>query len=443
MTRRLIERQEILLGSQTVLLKLNQLRAQARRHPARVFTTLHHLVDIDFLREAYRRTRKEAAPGADKVTAKDYAEHLNGNLASLLQRYKEGRYVAPFVRRVWIDKEDGSQRPTGIPAFEDKILQRAIAMILSAIYEIDFYDFSYGFRETRGAHQAIKAVREGCYNAKVSTIIDADVSKFFDKMPHGRSREIVRLRIKDGKIIQLIGKGLKAGVVEEGSITYPSCGSPQGGVISPLIANIFPDHVLDDWFVNQAQPKLKGSSFLVRFADDFIIGCQNKEDAQKLMRVLPKRFAKFGLTIHPDKRKMVHFQWPSRFSKKRGTGTFDFLGFTHYWGMSRNGNWVVKRQTMRKRQARAMRSIYTYGKDNRHESVKTQLKGLRVKLFGLYGYYGIRCNYRSLWMLYQHARDCWRKWLSRRSHKGFINWDKFEQFLKIWILPEPKITKMV
>ncbi|MEE8056481.1 MAG: reverse transcriptase domain-containing protein [Pseudomonadales bacterium] len=221
------------MRSQTVSLKLYQLREQARQHPEWVFTTLHHLVDVDFLREAYRRTRKDAAPGDDRVTAQVYAKHLDHNLESLHKRYREGSYVAPLVRRVWIDKEDGSQRPIGIPAFEDKILQRAIAMILSAIYEIDFYDFSYGFREKRGAHHAIKSVRDGCYQAKVSTIIDADVSKFFDNMPHDRIREILRMRVNDGKILQLIGRWLKAGVVEDGSISYPSCGSPQGGVITP------------------------------------------------------------------------------------------------------------------------------------------------------------------------------------------------------------------
>ena len=431
------------MGSLTVSLKLYQLREQAKQHPERVFTTLHHLVDVDFLREAYRRTRKDAAPGADKVTAEDYAKHLESNLESLYKRYKEGNYVAPLVRRVWIDKEDGSQRPIGIPAFEDKVLQRAIAMILSAIYEIDFYDFSNGFREKRGAHDAIKSVRDGCYQAKVSEIIDADVSKFFDDMPHDRIREILRLRVNDGKIIQLIGRWLKAGVVEDDGVSYPACGSPQGGVISPLIANIFLHHVLDEWFVKQVQPKLKGRSFLVRFADDFILGCEVEADARKIMRVLPKRFGKYGLTIHPDKSKTVHFRWPSRYSKKSNTGTFDFLGFTHYWGRSRNGNWVVKRQTMRKRQARVMRSIYVYCRENRHESVMTQLKGLNIKLRGIYNYYGIRCNYRPLWMIYQHTRTCWRKWLSRRSHTGFITWEKFEKFLKIWKLPEPKITKMV
>ena len=258
------------LRSPTVSLKLSRLRAHARQHPEWVFTTLHHLIDVDFLREAYRQTRKDSAPGADKVTAQGYAADLDANLTSLLKRFREGSYVAPFVRRVWIDKEDGTQRPIGIPSFEDKVLQRAVAMLLSAIYETDFHDFSYGFREKRSAHDAIKSVRESCYQAKVSTIIDADVSKFFDKMPHDRIREILRLRINDGKILQMIGKWLKAGVVENDSVVYPSCGSPQGGVISPLVANIFLHHALDEWFVGQAQPKLMGRSFIVRFADDCV-----------------------------------------------------------------------------------------------------------------------------------------------------------------------------
>lgn len=431
------------LGLLTVSLKLCQLREQAREHPARVFTTLHHLIDIEWLTEAYHRTRKDAAAGVDEVTAADYAADLEGNLASLYARYKEGTYVAPPVRRVWIDKDDGSQRPIGIPAFEDKVLQRAVAMLLSAIYEVDFFDFSYGFREKRGAHHAIYAVREGCIKEKVETIIDADVSKFFDQMPHERIREILRLRVNDGKIVRLIGKWLNAGVVAKEGVHHPACGSPQGGVISPLIANILLHHVLDQWYVEQVRPRLTGRNFLVRYADDFIIGCERAEDARRLMDVLPKRFAKFGLTIHPDKSKAIRFKWPSKFSDKTGTGTFDFLGFTHYWAKSRNGNWVIKRQTMRKRQAKAMRNLYLYCRNNKHEPVREQYQTLCAKLRGLYGYYGIRCNYRPLWMLYQHVRDCWRRWLGRRTRDGYISWNKFEQFLNVWKLPVPRITKMV
>ena len=253
------------MRSPTVSLKLCQLREQAQAHPDRVFTTLHHLIDVDFLREAYRRTNKKAAAGVDEVTAAQYAAHLEENLNDLYRRYREGRYVAPCVKRVWIEKEDKSQRPIGIPAFEDKILQSAIAMLLGAIYEVDFYDFSYGFRPGRSAHDALKSVRDACYEEKVSVIIDADVSKFFDNMPHDRIREILRLRVNDGKIIGLIGKWLNAGVLEKDSIHYPACGSPQGGSISPMIANIFLHHVLDEWYVEQAKPQLKGRSFLIRF----------------------------------------------------------------------------------------------------------------------------------------------------------------------------------
>ncbi|MBB3062833.1 reverse transcriptase domain-containing protein, partial [Microbulbifer rhizosphaerae] len=229
---------------------------------------MHHLIDVDFLREAYRQLNKQSAAGVDGVTVEEYSANLELNLADLYQRYREGSYVAPPVRRVWIEKEDKSQRPIGISALEDKILQRAVAMLLGAIYEIDFYDFSYGFREKRSAHDAIKALRDSCIREKASVIIDADISKFFDTMPHDRIREILRLRINDGKTMRLIGKWLKAGVVEKDNIHYPDCGSPQGGSISPMIANIFLHHVLDDWYVKQVRPRLTGRSFLVRFADD-------------------------------------------------------------------------------------------------------------------------------------------------------------------------------
>ncbi len=431
------------LGSQTVLTKLHQLSEQARAHPDWVFTTLHHLIDVDFLMEAYRLTRKDAAAGVDGITAKHYAENLETNLNSLYQRYKSGCYKAPPVKRVWIEKEDKSQRPIGIPAFEDKILQRAIAMLLGAIYEIDFYDFSYGFRPKRSAHGALKSIRDACIKTQVNTIIDADVSKFFDKMPHRNIHDILRKRINDGKIHRFIGKWLNAGVVEKENIHYPDCGSPQGGCISPLIANIFLHHVLDEWFEKEVKPRLKGKSFLVRFADDFVVGCERETDGQRVMDVLPKRFAKYGLTVHPEKTKKIRFKWEHRSVQQSGNGTFDFLGFTHYWAKSRQGNWIIKRKTMRKRQARAMRNLYVYCRNEKHSSVKEQYKNLCSKLHGLYNYYGIICNYRMLLMLYEHTKKCWRKWLGRRTRDGDINYEKFGKFLDHWVLPRPRITKRV
>ncbi|MCP4753755.1 MAG: group II intron reverse transcriptase/maturase, partial [Proteobacteria bacterium] len=383
------------------------------------------------------------AAGIDGVTAKEYAADLEVNLNDLYRRYREASYKAPPVKRVWIEKEDKSQRPIGIPAFEDKILQRAVAMLLNAIYENDFFDFSYGFREKRGAHDAIKSIREACYRERVEAIIDADVGKFFDAMPHDWIREILRRRVNDGRIIRFIGKWLNAGVVEKDNIHYPSCGSPQGGVISPLIANIFLHNVLDEWYVTQVGPRLKGRSFPIGFADDFVIGCENESDGRRLMDVLPKRFEKHGLRTHPDKSKMVRFKWVGRSEGKSGNGTFDFLGFTHYWSKSRNGNWVVKRMTARKRHRRALRNIILYCRNNKHEPVAEQYKDLCSKLRGLYNYYGIRGNYGLLLSVYMHAGESWRRWLGRRSRNGFISWEKFSAFLEVWKLPRLRITQMV
>jgi RNA-directed DNA polymerase len=408
-----------------------------------MFTTLHHLIDVEFLWEAYRRTHKGAAAGIDEITAQDYAADLEANLQALYRRYRAGSYKAPPVRRVWIAKENGKQRPIGIPALEDKILQRAIAMLLSAIYEIDFHDFSYGFREQRSPHQAIKAVRDACQREKTGTIIDADISQFFDHMPHHQIRKLLQKRINDGHILRLIGKWLNAGVIDEGRIHYPDCGSPQGGVISPLIANIFLHHVLDEWYVTQARPRLRGRSFLIRFADDFILGCESEQDADRLMQVLPKRFARYGLTLHPEKSKTIRFQRPGKAAVKSGNGTFDFLGFTHYWGKSRRGHWVIKRQTMRKRQARAMRNLHLYCRNHKHDPVEEQHSILCSKLRGLYQYYGIICNYRPLLMLYEHVRSSWRRWLGRRTRDGYISWKKFEVFLQDWKLPRPRIMARV
>ena len=431
------------MRSQTVSTKLHQLREQACKHPTRVFTTLHHLIDKDFLYEAYLQTRKDAAAGVDGVTAQDYTENLDTNLESLYERFKTGSYKAPPVKRVWIEKEDRSQRPIGIPAFEDKILQRALAMLLGAIYENDFYDFSFGFRPKRSAHGALKYLRDGCHKTGVSTIIDADVSKFFDKMPHQQIHDILRKRINDGKVHQLIGKWLNAGVVEKENIHYPDCGSPQGGCISPMIANVFLHHVLDDWFEKEVKPRLKGNSFLVRFADDFVLGCESEIDGNRVMEVLPKRFERFGLTIHPDKTKKIRFKQEHRNVQKSENETFDFLGFTHYWAKSRKGNWVIKRKTMRKRQACAMRNLYVYCRNNKHNAIKEQYRSLCSKLHGLYNYYGIICNYRMLLVLYEHTKKCWCKWLGRRTRDGDINYDKFEKFLCYWFLPRPRITKSV
>jgi RNA-directed DNA polymerase len=273
------------LRSPTVTPKLQRIAAQAARDSERVFTTLAYLIDEDFLREAYRHTRKSSAPGIDGVTAEAYAEHLDENLRDLHERLRSGRYQAAPVERVWIEKEDGSQRPIGKPVFEDKIVQRAVAMLLEAIYEQDFLDCSYGFRPGRSPHAALHELRERCMNEGRGWIVDADVSGYFDSIDRTCLREVLRKRVNDGSILRLIGKWLRAGVMDHGELTHPETGVVQGGVISPVLANIFLHHVLDEWFEREVQPRLKGRSFLTRFADDFVIGCELEADAQKIMGV--------------------------------------------------------------------------------------------------------------------------------------------------------------
>ena len=351
-----------------------QIAKQAREYPERAFTSLVHLMDVDFLGEAYRKTRKDRSPGVDGITAKEYALRLEENLDNLHNRLRENRYKAPPVKRAWIAKDDGSQRPLGMPIFEDKIVQRAVSMLMSAAYEQDFYDFSFGFREGYSPHQAVKEVRKKCNNLNFHWIVDADVSGFFDNLDHGILREIIQKRINDGGLIRLIGKWLKAGVLDGDVLIYPKKGTPQGGVISPLLANIFLHQVLDEWYVKMIRPRLKGRSFLIRFADDFIIGCELEEDAQRIIAVLPKRFNRFNqIAVHPKKTKLVDFRPPNR-GKESGneTHTFDFLGFTHYWVKSRKGSWVIKRKTTAKRVRRAMKSIWVWCRDHRHYNMPEQ-----------------------------------------------------------------------
>ena len=432
-------------GSPTVSMKLRRIAKQAQHYPEMVFNNVFHLIDREFLLEAYRQTRKNSAPGVDKVTAEQYAENLDENLRDLHERLRDNRYVAPPVERVWIDKEDGKKRPIGKPCFEDKIVQRAVVMILEAIFEHDFHAFSHGFRKGHSQHRALHALREMCRKLNITWIVDADVSGFFDNLDWGHLREFIQQRVKDGGILRLIGKWLHAGVLEAGELRHPDKGTPQGGVISPMLANVFLHHVLDDWFVKDVQPRMKGRCFLIRFADDFIIGCELEADARRVMEVLPKRFDRFSLTIHPEKTVLIAFQRPpSRESSAPGKGTFDFLGFTHYWAKTRRGYWVIKRKTVRKRLRRFMKAIWIWCRENRHKPLQEQYRTLGSKLRGYYQYYGIRGNFKMLEAVFEYTERAWRYWLSRRSHKGHINWQKFVASVRDKLpLPKPKIIHRI
>lgn len=425
--------------------KLQRIAKLAHDVPELAFTTLAHHLDLAWMREAHRRTRKDGATGVDGQTAEQYAERLDENLLSLLDRVKSGTYRAPPVRRVHIPKGDGSQtRPIGIPTFEDKVLQRAVAMLLGAIYEEDFADFSYGFRPGRSAHQALEDLRDGMMAMSGGWIVEVDVRKFFDTVDHERLREIVRRRVRDGVILRLIGKWLNAGVLEGLELSYPDIGTPQGGVISPLLANIFLHDIVDVWFERDVLPRLSGRAGLVRYADDMVFGFELEEDAKRVFEVLPKRFGKYGLDLHPGKTRLVKFPrppWrrPKGVAKERG-GTFDFLGFTHYWGRSRDGKNVVKRRTAKDRFSRSLRRMKEWCRQHRHDSLRAQQEGLASRLLGHYGYFGITANITALKRLAHEVRRTWRKWLSTRSRDGRFSWARMDAMLKRFPLPAPRIV---
>jgi group II intron reverse transcriptase/maturase len=429
----------------TVSTSLQRIATLAQEAPQRVLTTLAHHIDVPFLKEAYRRTRKDGAVGVDGQTAQTYAKDLERNLESLLERFKSGVYAAPPVRRVYIPKDDGrSSRPLGIPSFEDKVLQRAVAMVLEAVYEQDFLDCSYGFRPKRSQHQALDALWHRTMETSGGWVISIDIEKYFDSINHRQLRGILDQRVRDGVIRRTIDKWLKAGVLENGCVSHADTGVPQGSGVAPLLSNLFLHVVLDTWFENVVKPRLKGKAVLVRFADDAIVLCTHERDARRMIAVLPKRFAKYGLTLHPEKTRVIPFRRPPlggrQADRKREPGSFNLLGFTHYWGRSRTGKWVVKRKTASARLSRALKRINTWCREHRHAKVSWQHQQLVRKLRGHDGYYGITGNMKGLKQFRLGVRDRWRKWLARRSQRSRIRWDQFEELLKHYPLPQGKIV---
>lgn len=426
-------------GFVTVFTKLRRIAVLARENPQMAFTSLNHCLDLELLREAFHKTRKDGAPGVDGQTWHDYEANLEANLRALLERAKSGSYQAPPVRRVYIPKGGSptEKRPIGIPTIEDKVLQRAVLMLLEPIYERDFYDCSFGFRRGRSAHDALDAFWQQAMNVRVQWVSEVDIRKCFDTLDHGHLRELLRLRVRDGVVLRLIGKWLKAGVLEEGLLSYPDAGSPQGGVASPLLANVYLHYVLDVWFHQVVLPRLKGQAFLVRYADDFVIAFTNEQDARRVQDVVPQRFAKYGLTVHPDKTRLLRFGRPRRKSVPRADrpGTFDFLGFTHYWGLSRQGAWVIKRKTASSRLRRAAQAISLWCQKNRHRPVKEQHTMLCQKLRGHFGYYGITGNSSRLNSFRTIATRIWYQWLSRRKRKPRPTWVWFTRLLERFPLP--------
>jgi RNA-directed DNA polymerase len=422
--------------------KLRRIAELASLRPKLVLTTLAHHIDIEWMREAYRRTRKDGAVGVDGQTAEEYAARLDENLAELLRRAKEGQYRAPPVRRVHIPKDNGSTRPIGIPTFEDKVLQRAVTMVLEAVYEQDFLDCSYGFRPGRSPHQALQTLWGEMMSMGGGWVLEVDIRSFFDTLDHVHLQEILRRRVRDGVMVRLVGKWLNAGVLENGCVTHPEQGTPQGGVISAMLANIYLHEVLDVWFEEEVKPRLRGKAFIVRYADDAVMGFATEQDARRVMEVLPKRFARFGLTLHPEKTRLVPFRRPN--DGGPDPGSFDLLGFRHYWGKSRSGSWVIKRKTASNRLSRAIQRVAQWCRNHRHEPLREQHKMLVRKVQGHYAYYGITGNFRALAWFLEAVRAAWRKWLSRRSQRGRLTWQRFGVLSRaIYPLPEPRIVHSI
>jgi len=414
----------------------------ARRHRGDPLTSLHHHLDLNWMHEAYRRVNKNAAPGVDGQTWAEYGRNLTENLKGLLSRAKSGTYQAPPVKRAYVPKGNGEQRPIGLPTIENKVLERAVAMVLEPIYEEEFHDFSFGFRPGRNAQQALACLRTQCLEQKVEWILEVDLRKFFDTVDHGKMRELLGRRVQDGVITRLVGKWLKAGVWEAGRVSHPDAGTPQGGVISPLLSNIYLHEVLDQWFVESLRPRCGGGAFMVRYADDFVMGFERLEDAQKAQRVIVKRFAKYGLSINQEKSRLVRFKRPPRHGKdpEGRSGSFDFLGFTLYWGKTRRGANIPLPKTSSKRFARALGAIKEWGWRNRHLRLREQWRQLNAKLRGHDAYYGVTHNIRKLSELRHQVQKQWRRWLNRRNRGNGYNWNQFNELLRQLPLAPPRVV---
>jgi RNA-directed DNA polymerase len=414
----------------------------ARRKRDTPLTLLHHLIDLEWMRKAYKLTRKDGATGIDGVTADEYEANLEANLSDLLDRIKSGRYKAPPVRRTYIPKADGSQRPLGIPTFEDKVAQRAIVMVLEAVYEQDFRCCSYGFRPRRSAHDSLRELYSAITRQGQYWVVEVDIRKYFDSIPHSQLRAFLDQRVTDGVIRRMIDKWLKAGVLEEERLHRTTEGTPQGGVISPMLSNIYLHHVLDEWFEDVVRPRMVGKCTLVRFADDFVMTFKNHHDAKRVMEVLGKRLARYGLTLHPDKTRFIDFR-PER---KGGTHPdckeppFDFLGFTHTWVKSQKGKNVVRQTTAKNRLARTLGTVNEWCRRHRHLPILAQHKLLTAKMIGHYAYYGITGNMRQLQRYITQVTRVWRKWLERRTRSKRLTWDRFGALLVRHPLPRPWIV---
>jgi len=432
-----------LRGGVQMSTKLSFLTLRARENSKHRFTRLIDLLTEGFLEECFWKLKRDKASGVDGVTVKQYGANLGENLKDLVVRLKSWRYRPQPVRRVYIPKAGGKKRPLGIPVVEDKIVQMAIKRILEAIFEVDFKDVSYGFRPNRSCHDALVAVDRAVMSKPVNYVVDMDIEKFFDTVDHKWLMRFLRERVADSNLLRLIGRFLKAGVMEEGKYYQIDMGTPQGGIISPILANIYLHYVLDLWFEKVIKREVRGFAQLIRYADDCVICFQSGKEAEVFGEKFRERLSKFGLRIAEGKSRIIEFglyPWLRAMREGRRLATFDFLGFTHYWGKTRKGAIKLGRKTARKKFVQKMKELNQWMKKVRNlAELEEWWQVLRVKLLGHYRYYGISGNMPAMQVYYTRTLKLAHKWINRRSQKQSYNWQQFWNFVKYNPLPKPKI----
>ena len=420
--------------------ELSRVAERARREPDGQFHSLAHLRDVPALTHAYQRLCADAAVGVDGVTKEQYGQDLEANLQDLHERLRTQRNRHQPIRRVHMPKGDGRTRPLGSGAFEDKVVQDALRELLQAVYEQDFWDGSYGFRPGRSAHNAIRALDRAVDRDEINWVLEADLVSCFDRVDRTALRELLQHRVVDGSVDRLIAKCLHVGVLDGAEFSTPETGTAQGSVLPPLLGNIYLHYVLDSWFVREVQPRWRGRACLIRYADDFVIGCEYREDAERVQAVLPLRLQRYG-TLHPDQTRLLDFRRPPAGQQLgKGPAIFDFLGFTLHWRRARSGRWRLGCQTRGARLRRAIASVYAWCRGHRHETVQTQHAALCSRLPGHINYFGVNGNSKSLACLVHQAQHAWYQWLRRRSQRTRLNWQRFQDLLRDWPLPRPRIV---
>ena len=420
---------------------LQRVMERARRNPQERQFALAYLIDVEALRRSYHRLRNKAAAGVDGVTKAEYGRDLEANLQDLHSRLKAMKYRHQPIRRVHIFKDKSRTRPIGIPATEDKIVQDALRDILEAIYEQDFLDCSHGFRPGRKPHDALKVLNRAGRKGEANVILEADIVSYFDSIDRQMLSEMLQERIADKSFMRLVGKCLRVGVLDGEEFSRPDEGTVQGSVLSPILGNIYLHNALDKWFEEKIKPRLKGKATLIRYADDLLVAFELREDAERVMAVLGKRLGRFKLSLHPDKTRLIDFRRPP-WSQTGGKGpdTFDFLGFTVYWRRNRQGRgWHVSWRTRKARLRRAINTAHELCRRQRHMPVPVQHQALRRRIQGHFNYFGVNDNQRSLATLSYHVRRSWHKWLNRRSQRSRLNWKRFEDLMRDFPFPSPKV----